>query len=279
MKSMGVKIDKPRNEKEGIEHFAFSGVPSYSDIISLKDQGIINTTESVNFLIQDEDWEPYDDTWIRPWVIAKISPIHRLILLLSKQIKDNQKQIKMIWEYLKNLQPGGTSLFKSYMKADAGEATTATCYLYEDASDTEITVNFEIIGTGNLDDACPPLKDGDLVYVVNDDGDWRAVFPVDTVSNVRAYVNTVPNDTYFTAYLYADAQGDAVNVYPEILGTGTKVDEVWPVLVDGDMVYVTWNEVADRWETKFPMLTITDYIDNDTIKTSSRKAYVTFDTG
>ncbi|KKN71365.1 hypothetical protein LCGC14_0420870, partial [marine sediment metagenome] len=72
---------------------------------------------------------------------------------------------------------------KAYCKADAGAATTIVCYLDTDATGTEITVNCQISGGGNLNACTRRLKDGNLIIVTNIGGTWYSTEGFDTTEN------------------------------------------------------------------------------------------------
>lgn len=61
---------------------------------------------------------------------------------------------------------------KAYMIGNAGAGTTADCHLDTDGTGETVTVNFSIANGSSLNDAVPRLKDGNLIFVENFDGDW-----------------------------------------------------------------------------------------------------------
>jgi len=61
---------------------------------------------------------------------------------------------------------------KAYCKTDAGAGTTLACYLDSDDSNDEVTVNFNTTNGTALNACLPPLSDGDMILVINIDGDW-----------------------------------------------------------------------------------------------------------
>ena len=73
---------------------------------------------------------------------------------------------------------GGGSAFRiAYAKTDAGTGTTLTCYLDEDLTGEEITVNFMICGGSNLNASIPRLSLGDPLFVINKNGTWYGIPP------------------------------------------------------------------------------------------------------
>ena len=68
---------------------------------------------------------------------------------------------------------GGARNRRAFCKTAAGAATTIVCYLNTDATGTEVTVNCNIAGGGNLDGALPRLTDGLEITVWNDAGTWK----------------------------------------------------------------------------------------------------------
>ena len=60
----------------------------------------------------------------------------------------------------------------AYCKTDAGAGSTIVCYLDEDDSDTEITVNCNISGGSNLNAAIRRLEDGDRMIVAKIGANW-----------------------------------------------------------------------------------------------------------
>ena len=69
------------------------------------------------------------------------------------------------------------SIIRAFCKTDASTGTTLTCYLDTDATGEEVTVNFSLIGTENLNECFPLLKDGSEIAVAyyGDTKAWRCV--------------------------------------------------------------------------------------------------------
>ncbi len=72
---------------------------------------------------------------------------------------------------------GGNDVRRAFVKTTPGATTSVDVYLYEDASNTEVTVECYIYGGGNLEDAFPTLTDGMPFYVQYDPaaGEWKNV--------------------------------------------------------------------------------------------------------
>lgn len=70
---------------------------------------------------------------------------------------------------------------KAYCKTDAGAGSTIVCYLDEDSTGDEITVNCTIVGgsgtTPVLQDCLPFLNDGQEVIVSKINEDWILLYP------------------------------------------------------------------------------------------------------
>jgi len=64
------------------------------------------------------------------------------------------------------------ALRKAYCKNDAGTGSTIACYLDTDETGPEITVNCNISGGSNLNEAIRRLKDGNRLLVCQIDGTW-----------------------------------------------------------------------------------------------------------
>lgn len=279
---MAVKIDKPRTPKEGLEQFVFSGAPSVSlaDKVKKQEQAL-----SVFYTMSSgETSATYDDAEIRAYIDTLHNYQQSLINRNWRHITYALEEIKRLWAYVHNLEipEGGTQVRTAYLAADAGDALTASCYLDADGVGSTVTVYFWTTGGGNLEDAASPLQDGDRIFVVFNqlDDQWQCITPIQTLGPVKAYVNGTPGaNTYFSAYLYEDAEGTPVNVYPKIFGGG-NVEDAFPVLADGDLQYVIYDEVNDQWNMVGWLVAKTTLVDNDTIKfDGSDNIYVTFDTG
>jgi len=67
------------------------------------------------------------------------------------------------------------SIRKAYCKNDAGSGNTIACYLDTDGTGKEITVLCNISRGSDLNAAAPRLKDGDPMWVVNNNGTWESL--------------------------------------------------------------------------------------------------------
>ncbi len=82
-----------------------------------------------------------------------------------------------------NFGGGGGEAHRAFVKTTPGATTSVDVYLYEDASDTEVTVSCYIYGGGNLEDAYPTLVDGMPLYVQYDSitSAWKNVTRIDKI--------------------------------------------------------------------------------------------------
>ena len=78
---------------------------------------------------------------------------------------------------------GAGDAVRAFVKTTPGATTSVDVYLYEDASDTEVTVSCYIYGGGNLEDAYPTLVDGMPFYVQYDHptSAWKNVTRIDKI--------------------------------------------------------------------------------------------------
>lgn len=78
---------------------------------------------------------------------------------------------------------GTVGLHRAFAKTAPGATTTLVCFLNVDTTGTEINVECDIFGGGNLDEAHPSFTDGDPLWVAFHDGEWRNVTRIDGVED------------------------------------------------------------------------------------------------
>ena len=75
----------------------------------------------------------------------------------------------------------GRSLRRAFVKTTPGATTTLVCFLDVDTTGTQVNVECDIYGGGNLDEAHPAFVDGDPLWVAYNvvAGEWQNVTRID----------------------------------------------------------------------------------------------------
>ncbi len=76
---------------------------------------------------------------------------------------------------------GGVPVRRAFVKTAPGATTTLECFLAVDTTGTEIDVECDIYGGGNLNEAHPSFTDGLPLWVAYYDGAWRNVTTISAI--------------------------------------------------------------------------------------------------
>lgn len=101
----------------------------------------------------------------------------------------------------------GGRIRSAFCKTDVGASQTLVCYLDTDITGEEITVNFFILGGGNLNTAMPLLFDGDEIPVIKIDEDWYCIWPMQPLVKCNCL------DAYYELALGADPSPESGSIY------------------------------------------------------------------
>jgi hypothetical protein len=223
---MTKNIDKPRNQDGNVQSFMF-GSPQ-TEVHGAKAKKDTSNTMSD----------------LSEFLASSLAEIWAALDQISTKINHFQTQIDDLYQKIENINIQNTTIVNAtelriaYCKTDAGAGTTLVCYLDEDATGAEVTVNFLNCRTSDLDEAFPRLQDGDAVTVFQVGDSWYSTQTVGGEAPHYAFCkNDASTGTTITCYLDTDATGEEITVYCSMC-RASNLNAAVPRLQDGDRISV-----------------------------------------